>query len=100
VSVRSILLSVAVLIAVSVTGVSAEPKPGDIYAEYVWRGPYYNASTWQRVTDPNAAAAGARQFLPNRRNRITIEDLEGAIAAEVHIEQWGATRARRTQRFA
>ena len=59
-SVRSILLSVAVLIAVSVTGVSAEPKPGDIYAEYVWRGPYYNASTWQRVTDPNAAAAGAR----------------------------------------
>ena len=97
-SVRSILLSVAVLIAVSVTGVSAEPKPGDIYAEYVWRGPYYNASTWQRVTDP--AAAGARQFLPNRRNRITIEDLDRAIVAEFHIEQWGATRARRTQRFA
>ena len=68
-SVRSILLSVAVLIAVS-------------------------------VTDPAAAAAGARQFLPNRRNRITIEDLDRAIVAEFHIEQWGATRARRTQRFA
>lgn len=60
-----------------------------MYAEYVWRGPYHNASTWQRVTDPDAAHSGARAFLPNPVNHITLADLDGAIAAEVMIQQWG-----------
>jgi hypothetical protein len=78
-----------VLLLSSVLPVAAEPQPGDVYAEYVWRGPYHNASGWQRVTDPDAAASGARAFLSNPRNRITIADLDGAIAVEVTIQQWG-----------
>jgi len=73
----------------SVLPLAADPQPGDVYVEYVWRGPYHNASGWQRVTDPEAAASGARAFLPNPRNRINVADLDGAISAEVTIQQWG-----------
>ncbi|MBT4100676.1 MAG: hypothetical protein HOE86_23660 [Gemmatimonadetes bacterium] len=68
---------------------AGEPLPGDTYVEYAWRGPYHNASGWQRVTDPGTSVVRASEFLPNPKNRITIADLEGAIAAEVVIEQWG-----------
>lgn len=69
--------------------VHAEPAPGDVFREYVWKGPWVNAGNWQRVTDPNAPHEGAAEFLPNPVNRITIDDLDQAVRAEVTIEQWG-----------
>ena len=68
---------------------SAEPGPGDIFREYLWNGPFVNAGNWQRVTDPDATAGGAKEFLPNPVNAISLDDLEGAVRAEVYIEQWG-----------
>lgn len=84
---RSARLAGALLLAA--TAAAAEPGPGDVFREYAWRGPWVNAVNWQRVTDPEAGHSGAQDFLPNPVNRVTIDDLEGAIAAEVYIEQWG-----------
>ncbi len=67
----------------------AAPAPGDIFREYLWRGPWINAGNWQRVTDPDARHSGAAVFLPNPVNKIQIDDLEGAIRAEIYIELWG-----------
>lgn len=77
----TLLLNIAIAVA--------EPQPGDVWREYVWNGPFVNADGWQRVTDPAAAASGARNHLPNRVNRIRLEDLDRAIRAEVYIEYWG-----------
>jgi len=60
--------------------------PGAVFREYKWDGPWINASKWQRVTDPDATASGAHEFLPNPVNRITIDDLDNAVRAEVYIE--------------
>lgn len=65
------------------------PQPGDIFREYVWRGPFINALGWQRVTDPGSKTAEAQKALPNPVNTVEITDLEGAIRAEMVIEQWG-----------
>lgn len=73
----------------SLTTVSGDPGPGDVFREFVWRGPFVNAGNWQRVTDPNASHAGAQEFLPNPVNVIRIDDLTMAIGAEVTIELWG-----------
>lgn len=73
----------------SLTTVSGDPGPGDVFREFVWRGPFVNAGNWQRVTDPNASHAGAQEFLPNPVNVIQIDDLTMAIGAEVTIELWG-----------
>lgn len=62
---------------------------GDIFREYKWSGPYVNAKTWLRVTDPMAEHGGAMEFLPNPVNSKRIDDLEGAIKAEVYLEIWG-----------
>ena len=48
-----------------------------------------NADGWQRVTDPAAADSRAQAYLPNRVNRIRLDDLDQAIRAEVYIEYWG-----------
>ena len=63
--------------------VYADPGPGDIFRE--WPTQIY---TWQRVTDPNATASGAKAF-PNTLNRKLIEDLQGAVRAEIYLEMWG-----------
>ena len=68
---------------------SADPAPGDIFREYVWKGPWVNASDWQRVTDPKATRSGAKVFLPNPVNSIQLDDLTNAIGAEIYLEQWG-----------
>jgi hypothetical protein len=60
--------------------------PGDIFREYKWNGPWVNAGKWQRVTDSDAGAGGAKEFLPNPVNSIAIDDLDGAERAEVQIE--------------
>lgn len=69
--------------------VHASPQPGDIFREYLRTGPWGNATGWQRVTDPQATAHGAQVFIPNKINRIQLDDFAGAIRAEVYIEQWG-----------
>ena len=60
--------------------VYADPGPGDIFRELPMNIPF-----WQRVTDPNAAASGAKEF-PNTINRKLIEDLQGAVRAEIYLE--------------
>lgn len=67
---------------------NAEPGPGDVFREYVWGGPFINANRWQRVTDPDATAPGAHEFLPNPVNRVVVEDLEHAIGAEIYLQLW------------
>jgi hypothetical protein len=84
---RSLLTTLALLCTCSI--LTADPGPGDIFREYLWKGPWRNASGWQRVTDPEAAAAGAHTFLPNPINRVDIDDLDKAVRVEIYIEQWG-----------
>jgi len=67
----------------------ADPGPGDVFREYIWRGPYVNAGSWQRVTHAGATASGADAFLPNPVNRVSIDDLTGAVRGEIYIELWG-----------
>ena len=76
-------------IMTTVSIANASPKPNDVFREHVWKGPYVNAGNWQRVTDPDASHAGAAEFLPNPVNSVTLENLEGAVRAELYIEQWG-----------
>ena len=66
--------------------VLAAPESGDISREYVWAGPWVNASRWQRVTGPEAIDDRAKANLPNPVNRIAIEDLHKAPKAEVYTE--------------
>ncbi len=62
------------------------PQPGDVYREYPKS--IKVGDNW-RVTDPNAGNSGAKEFLPNPVLTIEIEDLEGALRAEVVIDRWG-----------
>lgn len=62
--------------------VRAEPAAGDVFREYKWRPD----GKWQRVTGPDATAEGAKEFLPNSINTVRIDDLDGAVKAEVYIE--------------
>ena len=68
------------------TSALSAPEPGEVYREYVWAGPWINASRWQRVTGPDATPERARAHLPNPVNRIKIDDLDKARKAEVTIE--------------
>ena len=62
------------------------PQPGDIYKEYVLN--LKSGDNW-RVTDPDATASGAQDFLPNPVMKIPIDDLDGAIRAEALMDIWG-----------
>lgn len=84
-----LLIASLALIATMATQSTASPGPGDVFRDYVWKGPWVNAGNWQRVTDPKARHEGAQQFLPNPVNTVAIADLDQAIRAEVTIEQWG-----------
>jgi hypothetical protein len=61
----------------------AQPEPRDIFREYRWRP----QDKWQRVTGPDATDPGAKAFLPNPVNEITIDDLALATRIEVQIEK-------------
>jgi hypothetical protein len=68
------------------------PQSGDIYKEYYLNIANDNVS-W-RVTDPNATNPGSpgnspADFLPNPKLPITIDDLAGAVRAEVVLDLWG-----------
>ncbi len=60
----------------------AGPGPGDIFREYKWRPD----TKWQRVTGPKVKEPRARKHLPNSINKVNIDDLDGAVKAEVYIE--------------
>ncbi len=62
------------------------PQPGDVYKEFALN--LKSGNNW-RVTDPNASASGAQEFLPNPDMTIQIEDLDGAIRAEALMDIWG-----------
>ncbi|MEA2064328.1 MAG: Ig-like domain-containing protein [Gemmatimonadota bacterium] len=62
------------------------PRPGDIYREYSLN--LKKGDNW-RVTDPQAGDKGAHKFLPNAVLTVNIDDLEGALRAEVIIDRWG-----------
>lgn len=64
----------------------AAPESGDVFREYVWAGPWINASRWQRVTGPDATPERARAHLPNPVNQIKIDDLNKARKTEITIE--------------
>jgi len=77
------------LIMLAASAIASAPGPGDVFREYGWKGSWVNAGNWQRVTDPHARHSGAKEFLPNPVNTVAIDDLEGAVRAEVYLEQWG-----------
>ena len=71
-------------------GLFAQPESGDVYKEYALvTTDLPNYDLYWRVTDPNATASGAGDFLPNKKLTITVDDLEGAVRAEVVIDRWG-----------
>lgn len=69
----------------AVPGLSTQPC--SVYKEFkiVNTG---NNRNW-RVTGEDAAALDAQQFLPNPVLDITVDDLEGAVRAEVLLDMWG-----------
>ncbi len=60
----------------------AEPGPGDIYREFIWR----TDGKWQRITYPEITKERAQKYLPNAVNHVEIFDLDQAIRAEVQVE--------------
>lgn len=62
------------------------PQPGDVYREYPIT--MDEGATW-RVTDPAASHEMAQEFLPNPVLHFAIDDLSGAVRAEVIIDRWG-----------
>ncbi|MBN2763501.1 MAG: hypothetical protein JXR41_10450 [Bacteroidales bacterium] len=74
-----------ILLPVSVWGQG--PVPGDIYREYTRTLGHTNFD-W-RVTGPNVKREDARIFLPNPVLDIRIDDLKGAVKAEVLLDRWG-----------
>lgn len=86
---RSLVLQFACLLAAGAHPLPAQPGPGDVFRETVWKGPWVNASGWQRVTDDEAPHSGAQAFLPNPVNHVELAHVAGARRAEVTIEMWG-----------
>ncbi|HJN16251.1 MAG TPA: hypothetical protein QGH10_12190, partial [Armatimonadota bacterium] len=82
-------LPTGVLIALTMACVSVAqtmPRAGDIYREY--STDLRSGNSW-RVTDPDAAHPGAQDFLPNPVLSMQIDDLDGAVRAELLIDRWG-----------
>lgn len=77
--IRRFLPLLFVMQAVAV--LKAAPVSGDVYREYNWRPEY-----WQRVTAPDVTYEAARNFLPNKINKVQIDDLDKAIKSEAVIE--------------
>ncbi len=81
------LLIIILTLMLPVKGFSQKgPQAGDIYREYAVN---LKNGNWWRVTDPNARHAGAAAFLPNPVLEINIDDLKGAVRAEVLMDIWG-----------
>lgn len=76
------LIALLLSCCISVPLLRAEPRPGDVFREYVWS----HGGAWQRITGPGATMAGAKAFLPNAVNSIEIRDLAGATRVEAQVE--------------
>jgi len=72
------------------------PQPGDVYKEYTLNLKVGN--NW-RVTDPDAKAGGAQDFLPNPVMTFQVDDLEGAVRAEALFDIWGGHPGTTDKRF-
>ena len=84
------LAKITALLILAVPCLVAQPEPGDVYREYALvPTDLPNYDLYWRVTDPNATAAGAQEFLPNKEMTINVADLDGAIRAEIVIDRWG-----------
>ena len=62
------------------------PQAGDVYREYALN---LKNGNWWRITDPDAGDTRAAEFLPNPVLEIKIDDLEGAVRAEILLDIWG-----------
>ncbi|NLI80094.1 MAG: hypothetical protein GX443_00180 [Deltaproteobacteria bacterium] len=86
-----ILAAVAILVTGKVSlaqFAGGGPKPGDVYKEFA----YSNTTSNWRVTDPGVDLATypeAAAFLPNPVLRLSVDDLQHAVRAEVVIDFWG-----------
>ncbi|MGH9837450.1 MAG: hypothetical protein ACREEM_01550 [Blastocatellia bacterium] len=78
--------AVLLLITIMAGSAGADPKPGDVYREYVVV--MGGGKDW-RVNDPNTKHRVALPFLPNSVLRFSIDDLKGAVRAEALIDRWG-----------
>ena len=84
-------------IVVTGSGLSQQgPRPGDVYREYAIN---LKQGDWWRVTDPDARHPGAAAFLPNPVLELAIDDLDGAIRAEVLMDIWGGHAGTIGKRF-
>ena len=79
------LNKMVVFLFIVVSGLGAQPEPGDVYKEYS----LVPANWHWRVTDPNTSSSGAFEFLPNPKLKIDVDDLDGATKAELVIDRWG-----------
>jgi len=70
------------------TGQGLAVVPGSIYKEYILNIAEEGSDDW-RVTSPDATDPGALVHLPNPVMDISIEDLDGAVKAEMLINRWG-----------
>lgn len=91
------LLTFLVLVHLSISAFSQTgPKPGDIYKEYSLN--LKTGNNW-RVTDPTVTREDALPFLPNPVLSINIDDLSGAVRAEVLMDIWGGHVGTSNKRF-
>ncbi len=65
---------------------SGGPRPGDVYKEFALHN--VGDKAW-RVTSPQAENPGAKKYLPNPIWEITVDDLDGAVRAEIMMDRWG-----------
>lgn len=72
--------------AAAINAAQPGPQPGDVYREFAFHA---SGNLGWRVTDPEAMAAGAQQFLPNPVHHLTIEDLQHAERVELLVDRWG-----------
>ena len=74
------------------------PGPGSVYKEFTFKN---NIDNW-RVTDPGMNLTkypeGAA-FLPNPKLYLSVDDLAGAVSAEVVIDFWGGHEGTTNKRF-
>ena len=74
------------------------PVPGSIYKEFTFTN---DNSNW-RVTDPDVDLVrwpAANAFLPNPTLNLSVDDLAGAISAEVVIDFWGGHEGTTDKKF-
>lgn len=74
-------LRLAGLFVLLAGALSAQPRPGDVFREHIWR-----PARWQRITWPGVTDERAKAFLPNAVNTIELRDVKTASRVEVQLE--------------